>query len=320
MKKTILIAGGSGFIGTNLCGYLINRGDTVICVDNLITSSSKNIAKYLSLENFTFIEQDVCKPIEKNFTQLDEIYDLASPADPNSDSPISYMVHPFETMLVNTTGLWNLCELALKYKAAILFASTSEIYGDPTVSPQVETYRGNVSTYGPRSVYDESKRFGETIVSAFVREKSLDGRIVRIFNTYGPNMNINEGRAVVNFIKQALKGENMTLFGDGQQTRSFCYIDDLIDGLVRAMESEGTKGEVFNLGNDDERTINDFAQKIKALCKSQSEIITTRKMPEDDPRIRKPNISKAKKVLGWEPKVDIDTGLSRTIEYFKTLI
>lgn len=318
--KNILVAGGAGFIGSNLCDFLVKRGDEVIAIDNFLTSSRKNIVKYLSLKNFTFIEQDICKPIKKSFSRVDEIYHLASPADPNSDSPTSYLAYPFETMLVNTNGLWNLCELALKHGAKLLFASTSEVYGDPTVSPQSETYRGNVSTYGPRSVYDEAKRFGETIVSAFVREKSLDGRIVRIFNTYGPNMNINEGRAVVNFIKQALKGDDITLFGDGMQTRSFCYIDDLVNGLVKAMETDGTKMEVFNLGNDDERTIRDFAEKIKRQCRSQSRIVTLRKMPEDDPRVRKPDISKAKKFLGWEPKVDLELGLEKTIEYFKTLI
>lgn len=318
--KTVLVAGGAGFIGSNLCHYLLERGDKVVCVDNLITSSRKNIARYLSYEDFTFIEQDICQPIKKGITRIDEIYDMASPADPNSDSPLSYMAHPFETMLVNTSGLWNLSELAIKHKAKILFASTSEIYGDPLETPQKETYRGNVSTSGPRSVYDESKRFGETIISAFVREKSLDGRIVRIFNTYGPNMNINEGRAVVNFIRQALGGDDITLFGDGLQTRSFCYIDDLVSGLVKAMETNGTKGEVFNLGNDDERTVKNFAQIIKRLTKSKSKIVSSREMPEDDPRVRKPDISKAKKVLGWEPKVDLTTGLGKTIEYFKTLI
>jgi nucleoside-diphosphate-sugar epimerase len=318
--KNVLVAGGAGFIGSNLCDFLLKREDRVICVDNLITSSRKNIAKYLSHENFTFIEQDVCQPIKKGFSKIDEIYDMASPADPNSDSPISYMTFPFETMQVNTIGLWNLCSLALKHKAKILFASTSEVYGDPLESPQKETYRGNVSTTGPRSVYDEAKRFGETIISAYVREKSLDGRIVRIFNTYGPNMNINEGRAVVNFIKQALRGENITLFGDGLQTRSFCYIDDLINGLVKAMEKNGTKGGIFNLGNDDERTIKEFAQIIKRLTKSKSTIVFSKEMPQDDPRVRKPDISKAKKVLGWEPKVGLEKGLTQTIDYFKKLI
>ena len=270
--KTILVTGGAGFIGSHLCEKLVRGGNNVICVDNLLTGSQKNIAHLLTNKNFSFINQDACNPFKiKKGVSIDEIYHLASPADPNVKSPISYIAHPFETMKVNTIGTWNTCELALKHEAKLLFASTSEVYGDPQMSPQNEEYRGNVSTTGPRSVYDESKRFGETIVSAFVRLKGLNARTVRIFNTYGPQMNINEGRAVVNFIKQAINNEPITIYGDGSQTRSFCYIDDQIAGLLLAME-KGAKGEVYNIGYDDERTVLDFAKIINRLIKSNSDI------------------------------------------------
>lgn len=318
--KTIVVTGGAGFIGSNLCEFLISRGDKVICLDNLLTGSEKNIASLLSNKNFFFFEHDVLKPFAtKKFTKIDEVFHLASPADPNTHSKYSYMVHPFETMQVNSAGTWNMCELAIKYKARFLFASTSEIYGDPQISPQNEEYRGNVSTTGPRAVYDEAKRFGETIVSAFVREKRLDGRIIRIFNTYGPRMNPNEGRAVVNFINEALKNEPLTIYGDGSQTRSFCYIDDQIAGLVKTMESDNTRGEVFNIGNSEEKTILEFAKIIKTLAKSKSKIVLSQPMPTDDPTNRNPDISKAKKILGWNPRVTLEDGLLKTIDYFRGL-
>lgn len=317
--NTILVTGGAGFIGSHLCERLVKEGNNVICVDNLLTGSQKNIAPLLSNKNFSFVNQDASYPVKiKKGVKIDEIYHLASPADPNINSPTSYIAYPFETMRVNTVGTWNMCELALKYNAKLLFASTSEVYGDPQKSPQDEEYRGNVSTTGPRSVYDESKRFGETIVSAYVREKGLDGQIVRIFNTYGPRMNQNEGRAVVNFIKQAIKNEPITVYGDGTQTRSFCYIDDEIEGLALAME-KGKSGEVYNIGNDDERTILDFAKLIKKLAKSKSEIVFSQSLPEDDPLQRKPDITKAKKVLHWEPKVGLEEGLLKTIHYFRSI-
>lgn len=316
--RTILVTGGAGFIGSNLCQFLISRGDKVICLDNLLSGSEKNIASLLGNKNFFFFEHDVILPFtSKKFTKIDEVYHLASPADPNVLSKFSYMAHPFETMKVNSIGTWNMCELALKFKAKLLFASTSETYGEPEVSPQKETYRGNVSTSGPRSVYDEAKRFGETIVSAFVREKGLDGRIIRIFNTYGPKMNLNEGRAVVNFINQALKNKPITIYGDGSQTRSFCYIDDQIAGLIKVMETAGTRGEIFNVGNPEERTVLDFAKKIQALTKSKSQIKVTQALPTDDPTNRNPDISKAKKMLKWEPKVSLEKGLELTIKYFR---
>jgi dTDP-glucose 4,6-dehydratase/UDP-glucuronate decarboxylase len=320
MSKTIVVTGGAGFIGSHLCEKLVNRGDTVICLDNLISGSQKNIAHLLSEGNFHFINFDVTKTFKsKRFVKIDEIYHLASPADPNVNSAVSYMNHPFETMLVNSVGTWTLCELAVKHSAKFLFTSTSEIYGDPEVSPQSEDYRGNVSTTGPRSVYDEAKRFGETIVTTFVRKKGLDGRITRIFNTYGPRMNPNEGRAVVNFIKQAISDEPITIYGDGMQTRSFCYVSDQVEGQLLAMDSENTAGEVFNLGNDDERTILEFAKKIKDLAKSKSDVVFGN-LPIDDPKQRKPDITKAKNVLGWKPQVGLKAGLLETISYFKTIL
>ncbi|MCR4324884.1 MAG: SDR family oxidoreductase [Candidatus Curtissbacteria bacterium] len=315
--ETVLVTGGAGFLGSHLSEKLLGEGSEVVCVDNLITGSQKNIAHLLNDKNFTFINHDVIKPFSNRKFKFNKIYHLASPADPNSNSPFSYLAHPFETMLVNTTGTWNMCELAARHGAKLSFASTSEVYGDPERSPQGEDYRGNVSTIGPRSVYDEAKRFGETIVSAFVRKKGLDGRITRIFNTYGPRMNPSEGRAVVNFINQALSGERITIYGDGKQTRSFCYVDDQIEGQIAAME-EGSSGEIYNLGNDDEKTILQFAQMIKALTNSSSEIIFSEPLPEDDPLIRKPNTNKAKRDLGWQPKIPLEEGLQKTIEYFRS--
>lgn len=315
--KTVLVTGGAGFIGSHLCDTLVSRGKFVICVDNLITGSQKNIAHLLAKPHFEFFNQDVALPIKNRFKKIDEIYHLASPADPNINSPFSYIAHPFETMKVNSVGTWNLCELALKQKAKLSFASTSEIYGDPQVSPQCEDYRGNVSSVGPRSVYDEAKRFGETIVMAFVREKGLDGRITRIFNTYGPKMNIDEGRAVVNFIKQAIKNEPITVYGDGKQTRSFCFIDDQVEGQIRAMEAKNTKGVIFNIGNPQEISIYEFAKIIKKLCKSKSEIVFSQPLPVDDPIQRRPDIRKANVHLNWSPSVGLATGLLETIKHFK---
>jgi len=319
MNKTILVTGGAGFIGSHLCDKLVEQDNVVICLDNLLTGSQKNIAHLLSRKKFFFVDQDACLPFRsKRFTKIDQIYHLASPADPNVNSPVSYMFYPFETMRVNTIGTWNMCELAIKHNAKLLFASTSEVYGDPQKSPQDEEYRGNVSTTGPRSVYDESKRFGETIVAAFSRNKGLNGRITRIFNTYGPGMNIDEGRAVVNFIKQAIKNEPITVYGNGTQTRSFCHIEDQVEGQILAME-KGAKGEVYNVGNDDERTILEFAKIIKGLTKSNSDIVFEQ-LPEDDPLQRKPDISKARRLLGWMPRTSLEEGLKFTIDYFRKVL
>ncbi len=320
MSKTVIVTGGAGFIGSNLCRALLGKGYKVTAIDNLLTGSKRNIVGFLTQGNFEFIEKDVCN--KKTFAgigRFDEIYHLASPADPNKNSKFSYMAHPFETMTVNSVGTWNVCEAAEKAAAKVSFASTSEVYGDPKVSPQAESYRGNVSTTGPRSVYDEAKRFGETIVSAYVREKGLDARITRIFNTYGPNMNPLEGRAIVNFINQALSGEDLTIYGDGKQTRSFCYVDDQVRGQILAMEDESTKGEVFNIGNPVEMTILEFAETIRKMTATGAKISHAEPLPTDDPKQRKPDITKAKNILGWEPKVGLADGLSSTIEYFKKI-
>lgn len=317
--KTILVTGGAGFIGSHLCDRLVARGDTVICLDNLITGSQKNIAHLMSKGNFFFFKHDVVKPfLSRKFVKIDQIYHLASPADPNVRSAFSYMNYPFETMLVNSVGAWNMCELAVKYNARLLFASTSEIYGDPQVSPQSEDYRGNVSPVGPRSVYDESKRFGETIVMTFVRKKNLYGVITRIFNTYGPRMNIQEGRAIISFTRQALLHEPLTIYGDGKQTRSFCYIDDQIEGQIAAME-KGVPGSVYNIGSGDERSVLEIANLVRQKTGSDSKIIFE-PLPEDDPKQRRPDISRAKEELGWKPKVDLEVGLLKTIEYFRRVL
>lgn len=316
--KTILVTGGAGFIGSHLCDRLVERGDFVICLDNLLTGSQKNIAHLINKKNFFFVNADISDGYSsKKFTKLDEIYHLASPADPNQKSKFSYMAHPFETMRVNTVGTWVMCELAQKHNAKLLFTSTSEVYGDPEVSPQPETYRGNVSTTGPRSVYDEAKRFGETIVFAFAREKKIDAVITRIFNTYGPRMNVEEGRAVVHFIVQAIRGEPITVYGDGSQTRSFCYVADQVEGQIAAMDNTSSRGQVFNIGNPEEISILTFAKKIKDLVGGKSEIEFSEPIPEDDPKRRKPDISRATQVLGWKPQTSLKDGLKMTIDYFK---
>lgn len=302
----IIVTGGAGFLGSHLCDKLIESGHQVVAIDNLITGSEKNIAHLKDNPNFEFINQDVTEDLPDDLT-ADQIYHLASPASPNEDNPKSYHSLPFETMQVNTIATWKLAKRATKLGAKFLFASTSEVYGNPLEHPQKESYLGNVSTIGPRSVYDESKRFGETITSSFIRSKGLDGRIVRIFNTYGPRMG-DDGRVILEFIEAAMKGQPIPIFGDGSQTRSFCYVDDLVAGLILAMDSEETKGEVFNLGNPDEYTILELAEKIKQLTNSNSQLIH-KDLPEDDPIQRCPDISKAKQVLNWEPKVDLETGL-----------
>lgn len=309
----IIVTGGAGFLGSHLCDRLIESGHSVVCIDNLLTGSRENIDHLLKQPNFTFIDADVTKPLLQNL-EADQIYHLASPASPNHDSLKSYHSLPFETMLVNSMGTWNLAYLATQLKAKFLFASTSEAYGDPLEHPQKEEYRGNVSTTGPRSVYDESKRFGETITAAFVRSKGLDGRIIRIFNTYGPRLSKDDGRVVTEFITAALKNEPLPVFGDGRQTRSFCYVSDLITGMIAAMNTEDTTGEVFNLGNPDEYTILELASKIKELTQSESEIKFAKELPEDDPLKRRPDITKAKQILNWEPKVGLEEGLTKYIK------
>ena len=300
-----------------MCGRLLKEGHEVFCLDNLVTGKKNNIEEFLTNPLFKFENLDVTDVGELKDIDFDRVYHLASPASPNKHSSKSYLSLPFETMKVNSLGTWVLAQFAADHKARFLFASTSEIYGDPLEHPQKEDYRGNTSTTGIRSVYDEAKRFGETVVSAFVRYKNLDGRIIRIFNTYGPKMDLEDGRAVIEFVTRALKNEEIPVFGDGSQTRSFCYVDDLIDGIIKVMESEGTSGEVFNLGNPDEFTILELAEIVKKVTGSTSEIKLAEELPEDDPKRRKPDIDKARRVLGWEPKVKLEEGLAKLTDYLK---
>jgi nucleoside-diphosphate-sugar epimerase len=317
--QTALVTGGAGFIGSHLCKRLLSQNHTVVCIDNFITSSKKNIEPLLSNEHFSFIEADVSQDISSQLSsKIDVIYHMASPASPNKKSKNSYINHPIETMLVNSMGTYHLLNIAKKDNAAFLFASTSEIYGDPAVSPQKETYFGNVNPNGVRSVYDEAKRFGEAMTMGFVRTHNINARIIRIFNTYGPQMQKDDGRVVSNFITQALAGEKITIYGKGEQTRSFCYVSDLVEGIIKALQTQNTKGEVINLGNPDERKIAELATIIKDMTNSRSEIVYE-ELPEDDPKTRKPDITKAKTLLGWEPTVSIEDGLQKTIEYFKKI-
>jgi nucleoside-diphosphate-sugar epimerase len=315
--QTVLVAGGAGFIGSHLCKSLLSQNYKVICVDNLITGDKTNIASLLDNESFSFLEKDITKPLED--VQADFIFHLASPASPNKKSPKSYINLPLETLLANSLGTYNLLELAKKSTAKFLFASTSEVYGDPQVSPQAEDYFGNVNPNGVRSVYDEGKRFGEAVTMSYVRKDNLDARIIRIFNTYGPLMQKDDGRVVSELAIQAIVNKSLTIYGDGKQTRSFCYIDDMVSGIKKAMFMENTKGEVINLGNPNEKTILELAEIIKTITDSSSKV-SFEPLPEDDPKIRKPDVSKAKRLLDWEPRVGIEEGLTKTIQYFKETI
>jgi len=315
----ILIAGGAGFIGSHLSKRLLEEGHYIIVVDNLITGDIKNIKELFNKKNFLFIKANIAFPL-KNIKKLDAIFHLASPASPNDQSPISYHKLGMETIIANSIGTLELLKLAKKTNAKFLFASTSEIYGDPLVHPQKEDYFGNVNPVGPRAVYDEAKRFGETLTSYFVKKENVDGRIARIFNTYGPNMRLDDKRMVVNFITQALKNQPITIFGDGSQTRSLCYVDDLVGGLIKLMFKKNTAGEVVNLGNPEEHTVLEYAKIIKKLTGSKSKIIFEKPLPQDDPKKRKPDIEKAKKIIDWQPKISLEEGLKKTIKYFKLKI
>ncbi len=310
----ILILGGAGFIGSHLTKYFLKKNYQVYIIDNLITGNKNNLKEVLNNKNFVFIEKDI---INYNFNKLphfDLIYDLASPASPKLFKKLS-----LEILKVNSIGVFNLLNFFLKSKSkTLIFASTSEVYGDPLVSPQKETYFGNVNPNGIRSVYDESKRFAESALFAYMRKFNLDIRIARIFNTYGPFMNKDDGRVISNFINQAIENKPITVYGDGQQTRSCCYIDDLINGLIKIGKTKNLKGEVINLGNSDERKIIDIAYLIKKLTNSKSKIIF-KPLPEDDPKSRLPDISKAKKIINWQPKITLEEGLIKTINYFKNL-
>ena len=314
--QTVYVAGGAGFIGSHLCKRLLDEGYEVFCIDNYITSAKKNIESLFTNEHFHFVEADVTKPLPENLPKPDFIFHLASPASPNLKSPRSYMSLPIETLLVNSQGTYQLLELAKMHNARILFASTSEVYGDPTISLQSEDYNGNVSPNGIRSVYDEGKRFGEAMMMGFHRKYGVDTRIVRIFNTYGPNMQEDDGRVVSNFIVEALNNRPLTVYGNGDQTRSFCYVSDMVEGLKKYMFAENLRGEVINIGNPDEYTILDFAKKIKEITGTSAEIVHE-ELPEDDPKRRKPDITKAMHLLAWQPTVTLDEGLQKTIEFFK---
>jgi nucleoside-diphosphate-sugar epimerase len=305
-----LVSGGAGFIGSHLCAALLERGDSVTCIDNLVTGSRKNLASIEGHPAFTLLTGDVSEPLVE-LPRLDRIYHLASPA-----SVPDYLFRPLETLAVNSLGTWRLLERARQDGARFLFTSTSEIYGDPQVHPQPEAYWGNVNPNGPRSCYDESKRFGEALAMEFWRSQSTDVRIVRIFNTYGPHSRPDDGRIVPNFITQALKHEPMTIYGDGMQTRSFCYVSDMVEGIVAAMEAGGTAGEVFNLGNPDEYTVLAFAETIAAQIGSDAGVVFC-PLPVNDPSRRCPDIGKARSVLGWEPRVDLPTGIARTAAWFR---
>ena len=308
--KTIFVTGGAGFLGSHLCDRLIEKKYRVICLDNLITGSEKNIKHLLKNKNFKFIKTDVISNLDLNL-DLDCIFHLASPA-----SPINYQKYPEETALANSIGTLKMLELAVKNKARFLLASTSEIYGDPKEHPQKESYWGNVNSFGPRSCYDESKRFAESLTYLFIHKYNLDARIIRIFNTYGPRMQKDDGRVVSNFINQALDGKPLTIYGEGNQTRSFCYYSDLINGIEKVMFKKGLKGEIFNLGNPNEFKVIELAELIISLTNSRSKIKFL-PLPKDDPTKRRPDITKAKNLLSWEPIVNISEGLKKTIEYYQ---
>ncbi|HEX2543904.1 MAG TPA: UDP-glucuronic acid decarboxylase family protein [Ramlibacter sp.] len=317
-RRRVLVTGGAGFLGSHLIDRLLQRGDEVVCADNLFTGSKRNVEHVLQHPHFEFLRHDVCFPL---YLEVDAIFNLACPA-----SPIHYQHDPVQTTKTSVIGAINMLGLAKRLRAPIFQASTSEVYGDPSVHPQTEGYWGNVNPIGPRSCYDEGKRCAETLFYDYERQHKLDVRVARIFNTYGPRMHPNDGRVVSNFIVQALRGENITIYGEGQQTRSFCYVDDLIEGILRLMDLPGAgighrplPGPI-NLGNPHEFTIRELAEKILALTGSSSRLVF-RPLPQDDPMQRKPDISRAREYLdGWQPGIALEQGLQRTIAYFDKLL
>jgi UDP-glucuronate decarboxylase len=311
LEKRVLVTGGAGFLGSHLCERLLDEGAEVLCVDNFFTGRRANIAHLLGNPHFELLRHDITHPL---FVEVDEIYNLACPA-----SPIHYQFDPVQTTKTSVMGAINMLGLAKRVKAKILQASTSEIYGDPSIHPQVEAYWGNVNTIGPRACYDEGKRCAETLFFDYYRQHKVKIKVIRIFNTYGPRMHPNDGRVVSNFIVQALRGADITLYGDGAQTRSFCYVDDLIDGMIRTMGTDDDFTGPVNLGNPTEFTIRDLADRVLAQTGSKSSIIY-RSLPQDDPRQRQPDITLARAALGWEPRVQLATGLARTIEHFEKIL
>lgn len=306
----VLVAGGAGFIGSHLCDRLIAEGHSVIAVDSLISGNVDNIRHLVDGPSFQLVQHDVAEPLPP--VSADAIFHLASPA-----SPPGYLQYPLKTALANSVGTFHLLELAHRCDARFLMASTSEIYGEPLEHPQREAYWGNVNPVGMRSCYDESKRFAEMLTTTFRREYQLDARIVRIFNTYGPRSDPEDGRLIPNFVTQALTGNPITIYGDGTQTRSLCYVSDMVDGIVRAMLRADTAGGIFNLGNPEEHTIREYAELVKELTCSQSPIVYTAKISEDDPTRRRPDITRAKQGLRWEPAVGLTSGLELTIAWFR---
>ena len=311
LRKRVLVTGGAGFLGSHLCERLLDEKCDVLCVDNFYTGSKRNIAHLLGNTYFELVRHDITFPL---YLEVDEIYNLACPA-----SPIHYQEDPVQTTKVNVHGSINMLGLAKRIKAKILQASTSEVYGDPTVHPQPETYYGNVNCIGPRSCYDEGKRCAETLFFDYYRQHNLKIKVARIFNTYGPRMHLNDGRVISNFIVQALKGKPLTIYGNGKQTRSFCYVDNLIEGLIRLMNTDDDVTGPINLGKPGEFTILELAEKVMDLTNSKSEIIF-KPMQIDDPMQRKPDITLAREFLGWEPEVALEEGLKKTIAYFEELL
>jgi UDP-glucuronate decarboxylase len=307
---TILVTGGAGFLGSHLCDRLIERGDEVICLDNFFTGRKENIAHLLGHPRFELIRHDIVEPM---LLEVDQIYNLACPA-----SPKAYQYNPIKTIKTSTVGMVNILGLAKRCRARILQASTSEVYGDPNVHPQREDYWGHVNPIGPRSCYDEGKRVAETLCMNYHLENAVDVRIIRIFNTYGPRMDPNDGRVISNFIMQALRGESLTVFGDGRQTRSFCYVDDLIAGMMKMMD-QGTEVGPVNIGNPDEFTMLELAQEVLSLIGSKSEL-KFEPLPGDDPKQRCPDIAKAKRILDWAPQYKLKDGLVKTIAYYRSVV
>ncbi|MFA6254970.1 MAG: UDP-glucuronic acid decarboxylase family protein [Patescibacteria group bacterium] len=307
----ILVTGGAGFIGSHLCQFLLEKGNQVVCLDNFFTGQKRNIAPLLENANFKLLEHDITNPLD---VEVDQIYNLACPA-----SPVHYQKTPIETVRTNVLGAINCLELSKKLGGIkVLQASTSEVYGDPQIHPQPESYNGNVNPIGPRACYDEGKRCAETLFFDYHRQAKIPIKVVRIFNTYGPQMSWDDGRVISNFIVQALKGQDITIYGDGSQTRSFCFVSDMISGLYKMMESDGWAGPV-NLGNPGEFTIKELAELIIRLTESKSKIIY-KPLPQDDPKQRKPDVSLAKEKLNWQPTVELEEGLIKTIEYFKQVL
>lgn len=309
--KRILVTGGAGFLGSHLTERLLNDGHEVIVADNFFTGSKKNIEAFKQNPNFEFIRHDIMNPL---YVEVDEIYNLACPA-----SPVHYQHNPVQTTKTSVYGALNMLGLAKRTGAKILQASTSEVYGDPEVHPQTEEYWGKVNPIGIRACYDEGKRVAETLFFDYKRMYDINIKVVRIFNTYGPRMNANDGRVVSNFVVQALRGQDITIYGDGSQSRSFCYVDDLVDGLIRMMESDKSVSGPINLGNPNEFTMLELAQKVIKLTNSKSKIVY-QPLPEDDPRQRQPNIDKAENILGWQPVTQLNEGLDKTVEYFEGVV